>query len=199
MSNAIRDVSETLIELLRSEMKDLFTSDAIALISPAEAAESGEVRLGLSLYSVAPSAYFRNELEVFGDTDRNEPLSQPLDLYYLLTAFPVGNNDHPTERTLGTQHVLGLAMRILFDNGVLTGSILRGSLPRDQELRLTLQPTNLEDLTRIWALYPDTALNPSVTYVVSPVKLLSTRTVRGPRVTRRKMDVDNAIPVREEL
>lgn len=197
MSTAIRDVSETLIELLRSQV-NIVRRDSIALVSPAEANQAGGVLLGLSLYSMVPSADYRNELEVLGDQDRREPPSQPLDLYYLLTAYPAEGNT-PTERNLDTQNVLGLAMRVFFDNGTLTGSILRGALPRDEELRLTFQPMTVEDLTRIFGVFPENALQTSVSYVVSPVKLFSTRTLGGQRVSARKTDLDHAVPVLEEV
>ena len=142
MNTAISDVSETLLELLRSQVRDTvpsIPSDSIALVSPAEVMQTRGVLLGLSLYSLLPTADYRNELEVSGDRDRGEPRSQPLDLYYLLTAYPAGG-ETPTARNLGAQHVLGVAMRVFFENGILTGSVLRGALARDQELRLTLQP-----------------------------------------------------------
>jgi hypothetical protein len=194
MSTAIRDVSDTLIELLRS-LVNIVTPESIALVSPAEANQAGGVLLGLSLYSIVPAADYRNEMEVYGDLDHGEAPSQPLDLYYLLTSFPAAG-DNATEKTLNTQHVLAYAMRVFFDNGILTGSLLRGDLPRDQELRLTLQPITLEDLTRIFGVFPENALQTSVSYVVSPVKLLSTRAVpAGPRVSIRQTDIDQAVPV----
>lgn len=196
MSSAIRDVSEALIELLRSEV-DIVAPETIALVTPPEAAQAGGVRLALSLYSIMPCAECRNELEIGGDPDRHEPRSQPLDLYYLLTAFPA-EGDNLTERTLNTQHVLGLAMRVLFEHGVLTGSRLRGATPRDQELRLTLQPITVEDLTRIWGVFPENALQTSVSYVVSPVRLLGPSEPEAPRVWKRQTDLDYAVPVSKE-
>ena len=199
MSTAISDVSETLIDLLRSNVPPVVDAgtvqDTIALVSPAEANQAGGILLGLSLYSMMPTAEYRNELEVFGDQERGEPRSPVLDLYYLLTAYPASGQT-PTLRNLDAQKVLGVAMRVFFDNGILTGSVLRGVLPRDQELRLTFQPMTVEDLTRIFGVFPDNALQTSVSYVVSPVKLLpTTPPVRGPRVSVRQMDLDHAVPV----
>lgn len=196
MSQAIRDVSDTLLELLRAEVT-LVAPETIALVTPAEAAQVGGVRLALSLYSITPAAEFRNELEVVGDPDQAQRRAQPVDLYYLLTAFPP-EGDNATERTLNTQHVLGFAMRVLFEHGTLTGSVLRGELPRDEELRLTFQPITVEDLTRIWGVFPDNALQTSVSYVVSPVRLWSTAPLAGPRTVSRQTEVDQLVPVHEE-
>ena len=62
MSSAIRDVDETLIELLRNDPIVTIPDAQIALISRAEANANG-VRLTLFLYSICPAAEYRNELE----------------------------------------------------------------------------------------------------------------------------------------
>lgn len=194
MSTAIRDVGETLIELLRSGLPPGIPDDQIALLSPAEANSIG-VRLTLFLYSVAPAPEIRNEIEIPGNTIDDEPVSLPLNLHYLLTAFSPPQD--PTQRSLDSHQLLGQAMRVFFDNGILSGSLLRGALPRDEEhaLRLSLQPISVEDLTRVWSVFPETALQPSVSYLVTPVRLLSDRTRGGARVVSRRVDSDHVVPV----
>ena len=54
MSTAIRDVGETLIDLLRNDPIVTIPDAQIALLSPAEA-NAGGVRLTLFLYSIAPT------------------------------------------------------------------------------------------------------------------------------------------------
>jgi hypothetical protein len=197
MSSAIGDVSETLIQLLRTELAVTLPSvpsDQIDLMSPAE--KAADTRLTLFLYSVAPTTELRNELEIPGNTINDEPVSLPLDLYYLMTAFsPV---QEPTQRSLDAQLLLGHAMRVFFENGILTGSALRGNLPRDEELRLTLQPITVEDLTRVWSVFPDTILQTSVSYLVTPVRLRSTQTRGGQRVVARQIDLDKIVPIPRE-
>ena len=202
MSTAIRDVGETLIDLLRNDPIVTIPDAQIALLSPAEANASG-VRLTLFLYSISPAAEYRNELEIPGNTLDEEldalgnrvprAASLPLNLYYLLTAFSPPQD--PTERSLESQLLLGQAMRVFFDNGCLTGSLLRGSLPRDLELRLSLQPITIEDLTRVWSVFPETALQPSVSYLVTPVILRSDRRRGGARVVSRQVDSDHVVPI----
>lgn len=194
MSRAIRDISETLIELLRSKIG--LSRASIDLLSPAEVTQgqsAADIRLGLSLYSIVPTADYRNESEIFGDPDRDEPRSPVLDLYYLLTAYP---NNADADKNYAAQETLGAAMRVFFDNGLLTGSVLQGDLPRDQELRLTFQPMTVEDLTRIFGVFPDNALQTSVSYVVSPVKLLTKlRTEPLHRVEGRDAYMDAIAPI----
>jgi hypothetical protein len=192
MSSAIRDVSETLVELLRNDPIFTIPPAQIALLSPPQANASG-VRLSLFLYSIAPAAEFRNELEIPGNTSDDEAVSLPLNLYYLLTAFSPPQD--PTNQTLDSHLLLGQAMRVFFDNGILTGSQLRGDLPRDEELRLTLQPITIEDLTRIWSVFPETSLQPSVSYLVSPARLRSRRTRGGARIVSRQIDSDHVVPI----
>jgi hypothetical protein len=198
MSSAIQDVSETLINLLRTNLTAFVpaaVSNQIALISPAEASQNS-ARLTLFLYSISPTSELRNELEIPGNTIDDEPVSLPLDLYYLMTAFsPL---QEPTSRSLDAQLLLGEAMRVFFENGILTGSVLQGSLPLDEELRLSLQPINIEDLTRIWSVFPETVLTASVSYLVTPVRLRSTRTRGGQRVVSRQADFDHIVPIHTE-
>ena len=195
MSSAIRDVGETLIELLRGDPIITIPDPQIALVSPAEANASG-VRLTLFLYSISPVAELRNELEIPGNAMDDEPVSLPLNLYYLLTAFSPPQD--PTTRSLESHLLLGQAMRVFFDNGHLSGSLLRGDLPRDEELRLTLQPMSIEDLTRIWSVFPETALEPSVSYLVTPARVRSGRTRGGAQVVSRQIDSDHVAPISSE-
>ncbi len=134
MSTAIRDVGETLIQLLKDDPIVNIPDAGIALMSPAE--RVGE-RLTVFLYSISPAAEYRNELEVPGNSIDDEAVSSPVNLYYLLTAF--SPQADPTERSLDAHELLGQAMRVFFDNGILTGSLLKGGLPRDEELRLSNQ------------------------------------------------------------
>jgi|SRR5215213_3135639 len=197
MSSAIRDVGETLIDLLRNDPLITIPDQQIALLSPAEANLSG-VRLTLFLYSISPAVEYRNELEIPGNTIDDQPVSQPLNLYYLLTAFSPPQD--PTNQSLDSHLLLGQAMRVFFDNGSLTGSLLRGDLPRDEELRLTLQPVTVEEVTKVWSVFPDTLLQPSVSYLVTPVRLRpgAIRTRGGQPVVSRQHDSDHAVPLTAE-
>jgi len=204
MSSAIRDAGFTLVELLRDNLvadpttavRPIQFRNQIALLSPRDVNQNANVRLTLFLYSISPSTALRNELEIPGNTSFNGEISEPLDLHYLLTAFAPATQD-PTDQTLDAQLLLGFAMRVFFDNGILAGSTLRGNLPRDEELRLTLQPMTVEDLTRIWSVFPDSILHASVSFLLTPVRLLSTRTLGGARVTSRRAEVDQVVPIRD--
>jgi len=196
MSTAIADASETLVALLRGglEMPD----EQIALISPAEA-QAANVRLGLFLYSMTPVAEMRNDPERALSLTETVLPPLPLDLYYLITAYPLRSDIvPPMDRTLDAHALLGAAMRVLHDNGIVTGSKLQGAFAPDEELRVTFQPITVEDLTRIWSVFPNTAFQPSVSYLLTPVKVGSTVGTTPRRVVERQVDLD-AIERRPEV
>jgi len=203
MSSAIRDAGLTLIELLRdslvanptTDQRPLSSRDQIALLSPRDVNQTSNIRLTLFLYSIAPAVALRNDFEIPGSQAFNE-LSEPLDLYYLLTAFGAQTQD-PSDQTLDAQLLLGFAMRVFFDNGVLAGSTLQGDFRPDEELRLTLQPMTVEDLTRIWSVFPDSVLRASVSFLLTPIRLRSTRVQGGVRVRSRRADVDQVLSTKD--
>lgn len=168
----IKDVSQTLLDLLKTNLPDV----AIDLLSPKH---PGANRLTLFLYKVLENPDFKNApnptLTTTNDgklVETRAPLT--LDLYYLLTA-------HSGEASLIQAHkALSRAMRVFYDNGVLQGSLLRADDPSkgltaDATLRITLNPMSMEDMTRIWSVFPDKPYEISVAYLVTPVAIESTR------------------------
>ena len=173
LDQTIRDVSRTLLDLLR----DNVSNTAIDLLSPKF---PGSNRLTLFLYKVLENPDLKNAGSTVLTTQPNGKLIEKrkplaLDLYYLLTAHSGSSN------LLDAHTALSRAMRVFYDNGILTGSLLRSDNPstgltRDSVLRLTLNPISMEDMTRIWSVFPDTPFELSVAYLVTPVVIESTLT-----------------------
>jgi len=169
----IRDVSKTLLDLLKTNL----TGVSIDLLSPKT---PGTNRLTLFLYKVIENPYLKNEEHAALTTSsagkliaNRPPLT--VDLYYLLTAH-AGNPPDLIE----AHTALSRAMRVFYDNGIIRGSLLRAQDPNtglsaDSVLRLTLNPITMEDMTRIWSVFPDTPYEISVTYLVTPVAIESAR------------------------
>jgi hypothetical protein len=193
MMSAIRDVGETLVELLRANLQGLAGPDLVALCSPTDANANANIRVGAFLYSINPSADLRNELEIPYQEGPNLVADQPLDLYYLVTCYRRTGMD-PTLPVQDAHLLLGQVMRIFFDHATLTGSVLKGQLPRDQEIRLTHQPITVEDVTRLWGSLPNVALQTSVSYLVSPVRIRSTRGAPANKVLSRRSDFAPMVP-----
>ena len=184
--HTIGDVSKTLLDLLRLRLPDI--SGKIALRSPKDA---GANLLTLFLYKVLENPYLKNaqEINVTNNSGRVEQKPPPLtvDLYFLLTAHPQTSDDN-SDPVLESHVALSRAMRVFYDNGVLRGSLIHTIDPRfgftsDGVLRITLNPLTMEDMTRIWSVFPDTPYELSVAYLVTPVPIESERLLEtGPVV-----------------
>lgn len=168
----IQDVSQTLLELIKT------TNIDVELSSPKS---PNPKRLTLFLYKVLENAYLKNAESLTHETDvisgiliqKQAPLT--VDLYYLLTAHSFGTNG-----VLEAHKALSRAMRVFYDNGILRGSLLHTldattGLTDKSVLRVTLNPITMEDMTRIWSVFPDTPYEISVTYLVTPVEIESAR------------------------
>jgi hypothetical protein len=181
---AIADVGETLVELLRENMQDIVPADSISLVSPGEIEGKDNIRLSLFLFQVEENTYLKNlDMEVLGPSKlKTPPLT--LDLYYMLTSYPSSGIQDRTERTAEEHRILGRAVQVLYDNPILTGSILKGSLSvYDTELHVICSTLSLDDMTKIWSTFKDKSFRPSVCYQVTPVKIESSSEKKISRVT----------------
>ena len=174
----VSDVSRTVVDLLKTQIGD--PNLKIALASPKV---PGNNDLTLFLYKLTPNADLNNaDRRLVPRPDGTlaaERASLVLDAYYMLTA-------HASDPTrLGDAHrALSLAMRVFHDNGTVSGSLLRAADPShgltaNSLLRITLNPITMEDMTRIWSVFPDTPYEISVTYLVTPVEIESALEVFG--------------------
>jgi hypothetical protein len=174
----IADVSRTVVDLLKTQIGD--PNLKIALASPKN---PGNNELTLFLYKLTPNADLNNAdrrlVSRPNGTLAAERASLVLDAYYMLTA-------HASDPTrVGDAHrALSLAMRVFHDHGIVSGSLLRADNPShgltaDSLLRITLTPITMEDMTRIWSVFPDTPYEISVTYLVTPVEIESALELTG--------------------
>lgn len=173
--SAIADVGQTLVELLRTEMSDLVGRDEIALAAPSTVENGTDARLTLYLYRLTETADLKNVRPRVVDETTVRPPPLALDLYYLLTAHPSAGGADETERSEEQHTVLGRAMQVLHENRVVRGTALAGTLAdHDEEVRLTVEatdPPSLETMVSLWGTFPDQPFQPSVSYLVSPVRI----------------------------
>lgn len=187
--SAIADVGKTLLELLQNQMSDTgpINKNEVGLVSPAELGQGDKVRLTLYLYHVSGNSHFKNDGKqtIDADTVKQSPLA--LDLYYLLTAHPSsgGGNDE-TRKTRDQHRVLGHAMQVLHDNAILSGSDLKGNLPTEEELHVSVNPQAMNEVTNIWNTFNEIPFRPSVSYLVSPVLIESTQEEEIQRVIEKE-------------
>ncbi|MGC5328283.1 DUF4255 domain-containing protein [Brevibacillus sp. SYSU BS000544] len=181
--DVIASVGETLVKLLEHHMEGM--SGHIALLSPSDPVGQ-DTRLTLCLFNVAENPYMKNqELNHAGSNVLQYP-PLVLDLYYLMT--PHSHLDDKKQRTLEEHRILGGAMRVFYDHPNMSGSVLQGTLAgSDELLKITLNPMSLGDLTGIWQAIPNQHFKPSVSYVVSPVRMESMRRSEPKRVVERTL------------
>ena len=201
---AIAGVSATLRNLLRDRLED--PGAATVTIAPPEVAVTGVPghRLNLYLYQVKENGFLANQ-EIPGQGHPADygfpPLS--LDLHYLITAF--AQPETGSDADLQAQLILGDAMRVLHDFRVITEGltitrpavgpvgtpVLDPSLLGEfEKIKLSLWPSSIEDLSRIWSALPQGNFRRSVAYEATVVQIESRRLRRQSlAVERRRVHV----------
>jgi hypothetical protein len=194
---AIAGVSATLRNLLRDRMEVTVP----VTIAPPDVTVSGVSgrRVNLYLYRVTENGSLRNQ-EIPGQGHPaaygRPPLS--LDLHYLLTSY--GSSDDGGDADLEAQQLLGDAMRVMHEYPIITEAMHENDDPADplvldprllgefERVKVTLQPTTLDETSKIWTALPEVSFRRSVSYNVSVVQIESRRPrratlpVREPRV-----------------
>ena len=103
-----------------------------------------------------------------------------LDLSYLVTPL--------TEMIDTDQRLLARFMQIIYDNSIIKGSDLPEALQDTmEELRITLNPITVEDMTRIWSgfLLP---YRLSLSYEVKVLYIDSERQIDADRILRKQLE-----------
>lgn len=176
----IADLGASLLRLLRDHLTPdpVPRPDQIGMASPRDA---GDLALSLFLYNVKENGESRRT----GMIDRGGVLQYPpqaLDFYFIMTAH--SNADRLT-RSLDEHRILGRAMQVLYDNGVLSGPYLEGTLAEGgSPIRLALMSLEGDELMKLWQ-FGDLPYKLSVVYRVGPVMLDSNRVKSVSRVVER--------------
>jgi hypothetical protein len=177
----IADVGASLLKLLREQM----TPDPIPqpeLIGLASPVDKGDYYLSLFLYSVIENGDNRRTQMVSRSAGEIQYPPLAVDLHYLLTV------QSPAElqtRSLDEHRILGRAMQVLYDNSVLRGASALGTLGENgEEVRIVKETISGEALVNMWN-FADTPYRLSISYVVGPVYIDSTRIKTTKRVLER--------------
>jgi hypothetical protein len=179
-STAIGMVGSSLRNLLLGELA-LGLDLGVTILAPDE--HGDEPRVNLFLYRIEENPYLRNqEPTVRPDaTDRLFPTPLSLVLFYLVTVY--ASNDTETGNTTAHQ-ILGSAMRVFHDNGVVPAAYLDDGLTGARErLQIVGKSLDPEELSRIWSTFSQ-PFRLSVLYQVSTVQL-DARTVAPIPVPQR--------------
>jgi hypothetical protein len=199
MSNslAIAAVTETLRKLLddginmdpnidpNSDGKLAGTAVTVRPVDRARTNMNG-LQLNLFLYHTVVNTAWRNQdmprQVKAGETGR-PPL--PLNLLYLITAYG------PEDDEVLAHRLLGRAMSLLHDSPVLDPVMIQNALANNdlhqqiEHIRITPQPMNLEELSKLWAAF-QTQYRISAAYLVTVVLIESTLAPRSPLPVLRR-------------
>jgi Pvc16 N-terminal domain len=143
--------------------------------------------LNIFLYLVSPNtsvdAVDTLIIDKAGRPTNNPSLS--LDLHYIITATSSENED------LVAQKILASAMRVLNNHPVLGRDLIRKAVRNKEglefsdladqidDVRLTLNPLSIKDLTEIWSKFPNANFRSSIAYTAQVV-LLDSKIVEEP-------------------
>ncbi|WP_311764903.1 DUF4255 domain-containing protein [Paenibacillus agricola] len=177
----IADVGASLVKLLREQMtpEPIPQPELIGLASPAD---KGDLYLSLFLYNIMESGDNRQTHMIARGTDAIQFPPMTVDLHYLLTAHSTAELQ---SRVVDEHRILGRAMQVLYDNSVLRGTTLVGTLAdQGEEVRVVMDTLTGETMTRMWN-FSDLPFRLSIGYVVGPVRIDSTRIKTTKRVTER--------------
>jgi hypothetical protein len=149
------------------------SENSISLDSPPRIADNSapnadQARLSLYLYQVTPNAHLNNRPMIPAGPGRQQYPPLSLNLYYLLTPVSQAPEDNLV--------ILGRCLQILAARPVIRANFLDSWLrPEPPEVRVTINPLSLEELTRVWNAFNET-YRLSVCYVVQVVSIDSALT-----------------------
>src|SRR5271157_373706 len=179
---AIAGVTNTLVNLLSDRMVE--SSTVTAAPPDVQVDQVNTPRLNLYLYHLSENQYLKNQ-EIPGEGNPgaygNPPLS--LNLHYIFTAF--ATTDTGVDSDIIAQRVLGDAMRVMHDFSLIPANLLdKGGQPildtslldEYEQIKVTLQPKSLEEISKIWTALPRVNFRRSATYEACVVQIQSQQT-----------------------
>ncbi len=180
----LRDVGETLKNLLVGKTIPNLSNDGIVFDSPADITAAKDAKLSIYLYRVVENSHLRNvePAQIGLDKMQSSPLT--LDLYYLFTPFC---KDITTELI-----ILESLMQIFYDYSVLKGGLLEDSLKESGNDEIRIVPNNFtfEETSKLWEGFPNKDFKLSVSYILSPVKIPSGKPITTiTRVIEKNIDM----------
>lgn len=192
---AIAEVGRSFVDLLRDRMRsppragdpdpEIKNDSDVQLGSPDRI---DGARLSVFLYRVEENPHTTNDRREHLTPQADRPAPLELDLYYLVTAYPVEGDDE-TVRSEDQHTVLGRVMQIVRDEGALRDTFLEGSLAGGPELPIAPAALPIEDVTNVWSTFDSVTYQPSVSYVIGPVAIDSLRETASNRVTKQRTTV----------
>ena len=173
MSNyqAIHNIESAIEDLLENDeilKKELELS--VSFEPPPKEPSTTLNKVYFFLYQVVENVHMKNEDMLRMDDAHLHYPPISLDLYYLLILYGSGRN-----------LVLGRIMQIFHDHSIMKGAELNLD-NEDEEIKIILNTISLDDLTKIWSAFKETGYALSVSYLITPVRIDSTKEMGVHRV-----------------
>ena len=175
-SNAVRDMAETLVFLLRAGIPSMDPAKiAVATPDVFEALRDPiKPNITIFLYRIAVNPQLRNNPRRLKSDGTMQPTPLPLELSFLITPWAKDTRDE--------LKLLGRILQVLYDRRELGAADLVGtSWEKDDTVQLVLESLPLEDHYRIWDA-GEVPYRMSLTYMARVVALTSNESASGPPV-----------------
>lgn len=183
--SVLKDIQESLRLFLLTNIPELVGDDAILFDSPAEISEQTSEKVSIFLYQIVENTHFKNSERELSAGNLNRLAHPPLtlDLYYLIT--PYGPSK---ERELLLTERL---MLLLYDHPVLRPPLLQGSLTAsgNNEIRVFSHNLSFEEINKLWERFPNKPYKLSLAYLLTPVRIPSTRADDIDRVREKRIEM----------
>jgi hypothetical protein len=200
-SQIVRWVSESLRDLVRKQIPLLSAESAVVFDSPAEIDAHGENKLSLYLYQIEHNIWLRNlppsldrRPAASGSPNSLQVTPAPLVVDLLYTMVPYAKS---AEMELVLADAL---LRLFHDIPVLEGPLLHPGLRQAGNERIEIVPrdSSLDMLRDIWAGFSGKSYKLTKLYLLSPVRIPSTRPFDTYMVTETDLSIVNTRPLPED-
>lgn len=179
-SEALRTVTLALQNILHSGLGGGGVPDDTVFVGPPVPVLVGARPVSVFAFHIEPNKELRNADRLV-DTGGSDPRAQqalPLDVRYLISVFRQASATDPNELLR-----MGEVIAVLQNNATIGGALVP-----DQEVRLSPEPYPMEELSRIWGLFPNAPYATSMVYLASPVYIDAGTYARGVPVDSRRLD-----------
>lgn len=170
LTNSLRDVISNSVGINQSDIR---------FDSVGELTHLPDQGLSLFLYKISENIFLKNQdssPETYSNPVKLQNPPLVLDLHYLVTPF--GNSDN---RLIVLEQIL----KLFHDFPTITKSMMSEPLIEagNDEIKIFLTEMSVEQLNSLWNMFPNIQYRPTLTYIVSPLIIPSSR-ITEPAVSR---------------
>lgn len=184
--DALSRTTLALQKLVHTALGGAGQPDDVVHLGPPLPAQVGDRPVALFAFHLEPNREMRNarRFTTAGTAPGSVPIDPteqdalPVDLRYLISVFRPASAAEPSELFRLGQIIAGLQ-----ETPTLGGALLPG-----QEVRLTPEPYPMEEMSRIWGLFPNAAYTTSMVYLASPIFIDAREMVRAAPIQERRVD-----------